>query len=195
MKNEKFAVTKEELENLFSNGNSVSKIARQYEVSYNTVKWWSDKWELTPSIFGYVIKDDKLFKKCPICEKVKEVNDINFNRRKIPSKIRNRGGFKRQSVGICRTCNAKITFNRNQQFKKKCVEYKGRKCQVCGYDKCFSSLDFHHRNPSEKDFQISEVRWKPWPIIKSELDKCDCLCRNCHAELHFLQRENSFDKG
>jgi hypothetical protein len=29
------------------------------------------------------------------------------------------------------------------------VEYKGGKCQKCGYDKCERALTFHHRNPDE----------------------------------------------
>lgn len=70
--------------------------------------------------------------------------------------------------------------------KKQMIEYKGGKCIRCGYNKCPDALDFHHRNPDEKEFSISRygrscsvVKWK------KELDKCDLLCRNCHAELHF----------
>lgn len=194
MKSEKFAITKEELENLFHDGNSVSEVARKYNVSYNAAKWWSDKWKLVPSKFGYVFRDGKMFKKCPKCEETKEVNETNFVMKKFQV-VRKRGGFERQSVGECRQCGVKRTFENHQSFKKKCVEYKGGKCMNCGYDKCFASLDFHHRTPSEKSFSVSGVRWKPWKIIKPELDKCDCLCRNCHAELHFLQSENRLVNG
>jgi hypothetical protein len=45
------------------------------------------------------------------------------------------------------------------------------------------ALTFHHRDPSEKDFAISGTSWA-WDRIKKELDKCDLLCMNCHAERH-----------
>ena len=67
--------------------------------------------------------------------------------------------------------------------KKKSVEYKGGKCIICGYNKHYSALDFHHRNPKDKDFQISGGT-KSFENLKKELDKCDLLCKNCHAEVH-----------
>lgn len=72
-----------------------------------------------------------------------------------------------------------------KQIKKWAVEYKGGKCERCGYDKCIAALDFHHRNPNEKDFAISDKNIKlNWEDIKKELDKCELLCSNCHREEH-----------
>lgn len=62
------------------------------------------------------------------------------------------------------------------------VEYKGGKCSLCGYDKSYAALQFHHRNPKEKSFSISNPKTRSWEKIKIELDKCDILCSNCHAE-------------
>lgn len=71
------------------------------------------------------------------------------------------------------------------------LEYKGNKCQNCGYDKCIDALEFHHTNPQEKDFSISDRKLVlDWNKIKIELDKCILLCANCHRELH-----SSFNKG
>ena len=28
----------------------------------------------------------------------------------------------------------------------------GNKCQICGYNKCDSALEFHHLDPSQKEF-------------------------------------------
>lgn len=74
--------------------------------------------------------------------------------------------------------------NFRQRLKNKCIEYKGGKCIICGYDKCNRSLDFHHRNSDEKDFEIGSSKILNWNKIKIELDKCDLLCKNCHGELH-----------
>lgn len=67
--------------------------------------------------------------------------------------------------------------------KQKCVDYKGGKCEKCGYCKSLNALDFHHTDPDEKDFQIGGSR-RSWETVRSELDKCLLLCANCHREEH-----------
>lgn len=69
--------------------------------------------------------------------------------------------------------------------KLKAIAYKGGKCQRCGYDKCVAALDFHHRDPSEKEFQWVRLRRLRWDRVLAELDKCDLLCANCHREVHY----------
>ena len=72
-----------------------------------------------------------------------------------------------------------------QLIKKWALEYKGNKCQLCGYNKCIEALEFHHNNPNEKEFIISDRNLVlDWQQIKHELDKCSLLCANCHRELH-----------
>lgn len=70
--------------------------------------------------------------------------------------------------------------------KKKMVEAFGGKCCMCGYDRCISSLDFHHLDPSTKEFGLGSIRGNPksWEKIINELKKCVCVCKNCHSEIH-----------
>ena len=77
-------------------------------------------------------------------------------------------------------------FMKKRREKKKieAINYKGGKCEKCGYQKCISSMHFHHRDPKKKEFQISSKDAK-WNIVKKELDKCDLLCANCHHELEY----------
>ena len=70
-----------------------------------------------------------------------------------------------------------------QKTKLKAIEYKGGKCQICGYNKCIRSMQFHHLNPNEKDFGISGGT-KSFQRIQPELDKCILVCANCHGEIH-----------
>jgi hypothetical protein len=93
--------------------------------------------------------------------------------------------FKRNA--ICNDCLAKRAKVARHKLKQLCVDYLGGKCKQCGYNKCLAALDFHHRDPNEKDFEIGRAkgRAKSFEEMKSELDKCDLLCRNCHAEAHF----------
>jgi hypothetical protein len=85
--------------------------------------------------------------------------------------------------------------------KEACVEFKGSRCQMCGYPGCIAALVFHHRDPKKKKFAISvavsgngspsgvKLRdlWtkddKMTPLLRRELRKCDLLCARCHAEV------------
>jgi hypothetical protein len=75
---------------------------------------------------------------------------------------------------------------RKYRYKRKikCVEYLGGKCSRCGYDKSLRALVFHHRDPEEKEYGMTQLQNKSWVKAKVELDKCDLLCSNCHAEVH-----------
>lgn len=74
-----------------------------------------------------------------------------------------------------------------RQLKVRAVQYKGGKCEVCGYAKYIGALDFHHRDPNTKDFAISSKNVK-WETLVGELDKCRLLCANCHREIHAEER-------
>ena len=80
--------------------------------------------------------------------------------------------------------NCKLTQFR-RELKIKAVNYKGGCCELCGYKKCVQALDFHHKDPNEKDFGIAASgQTRSWTKLMLELDKCALVCRNCHAELH-----------
>jgi len=70
-----------------------------------------------------------------------------------------------------------------QRKKVELVEYKGGKCEHCGYNKSVRALTFHHLDPTKKDFAISGKSWSMDKLTK-EVDKCIMLCANCHAEEH-----------
>jgi len=60
------------------------------------------------------------------------------------------------------------------------------RCSLCGYNKCFWAIDFHHREPSEKLFAICSILHLSVTEARVlELGKCDALCRNCHYEIHY----------
>lgn len=81
----------------------------------------------------------------------------------------------------CTTCRGNERRGKN---RTKAIDYKGRKCQLCGYDKCKWSMDFHHIEPSKKSFNIGSKIQCSWEKLKAELDKCILICRNCHGEIH-----------
>lgn len=101
-------------------------------------------------------------------------------------------------MNYCKKChNARLAKN-VREFKLRCVEHKGGKCEFCGYKKCIAALEFHHIDPSEKEFLIARAPKKGFSdIVKLELDKCLLLCSNCHREEHYrinLEKFIEFDK-
>lgn len=89
----------------------------------------------------------------------------------------------------CKKCRSEAVQNARRKIKEKLVAYKGGKCEKCGYDKCIGALEFHHLDPNEKKFQISNPNVKSFEKLKTEVDKCILLCSNCHRELHFEESE------
>jgi 5-methylcytosine-specific restriction endonuclease McrA len=79
----------------------------------------------------------------------------------------------------------KAVSKRRKLLKEKAISYLGGKCTSCGYSKCADALEFHHIDPTQKDFGISyKGVTRSWEKIKNELDKCMLVCSNCHKEIH-----------
>lgn len=106
----------------------------------------------------------------------------------------------------CKTCSAKaarkayekikanpellsaryaVDAKRRQETKRKAVDYKGNKCYDCGNTFADCVYDFHHLDPSQKDFTIAKKSYANFESIKAELDKCVLLCANCHRIRHY----------
>jgi hypothetical protein len=66
----------------------------------------------------------------------------------------------------------------------------GGECMICGYSKCIAALQFHHREPKDKKFSITDFLWGKTSgfnkeDFENEVLKCDLVCSNCHAEIHY----------
>ena len=59
----------------------------------------------------------------------------------------------------------------------------------CGCNK-FYLIDFHHINPSEKEYNISDNSHAKFETLLKEIEKCIPLCSNCHREFHYLNEHN-----
>lgn len=94
--------------------------------------------------------------------------------------LRTEGGFR------CRKCAVEAVERRRRKIKRDALEFLGGKCQRCGYDRCGAALEFHHRDPKGKDFEITKSM--SWDKILVELKKCDLLCSNCHREEHNAEK-------
>ena len=100
---------------------------------------------------------------------------------------------KTHSQGVmpyCKSCFNNLCIERWIQRKLDAIEYKGCKCERCNLkveDSHYSVFEFHHLNPLEKDYDWTKLRLRTWNDIKTELDKCQLLCANCHRIVHALE--------
>lgn len=116
-------------------------------------------------------------KSCTQCLEVKSLCSFYFKGKKDNNRL----------MAECKVCFNLRSMKRYEERAKFIISLKGGCCLLCGYDKCIAALEFHHVDPTQKEFQISK-RWSMSDDrIKEEIDKCVLLCSNCHRETHFRQ--------
>ena len=94
----------------------------------------------------------------------------------------------------CPICRLEQRREHSLKMKQKAVNYLGGKCQVCGFDENTACLDFHHLDPTQKEFDISKKCRSTWKNLKPELDKCILVCKNCHTMIHYTHLSKEKDK-
>lgn len=74
-------------------------------------------------------------------------------------------------------------YNTKRYHKRMAImhDYLGGRCVICGTQ---LSLEIHHKNPNEKEFDIAKHFSKPWEELGEELDKCELRCQTHHKEAH-----------
>jgi hypothetical protein len=147
-------------------GLSTRQIGKSLNKSQSSIKHWLNK---------YNLKTIQSFEKPHLCEDCGEDDPQNF--------------YSRQKQK-CKKCHNKRTAQDGKNKRIKGIELLGGSCQVCGYNKCSSALEFHHIDPTIKDVNYSTMRGWTFSRIKKELDNCILLCANCHREEHERLRQN-----
>ena len=137
----------------------------------------------------------KTEKECKRCKHVKPINDFPLNSPDIKGR--------RYYMSKCKKCMSasvkpyvqkymkgnpeKVKIyqkNTNLKRTKLLAELRSEGCLKCE-EKRHYMIDFHHLEPSKKDISISDASISK---IKSESKKCILLCRNCHAEFHYMEK-------
>ena len=117
---------------------------------------------------------------CITCKEEKSDSNFYKNKRKV-------AGGKKYLTSNCKECEKKRNLATIRKLRQLFLSYKGGKCSICGYDKCYWALELHHRDSKEKEIMIGKLR-NFNEKTKNELDKCDLVCSNCHREIHFGQK-------
>lgn len=69
-------------------------------------------------------------------------------------------------------------------------------CERCG-ENDHRCLEFHHRNPDDKLFEVSSKAGKGYGVetILKEIAKCDVVCANCHRKLTYDIQKSSRNRA
>lgn len=91
-------------------------------------------------------------------------------------------------------CSQCLNTKRKQKHYEKITEILAEAgqvpaCVMCGYNKNWSALCFHHMDADEKDFEINKAKTFSKARLRIEIEKCALLCHNCHMEVHYPQNE------
>jgi hypothetical protein len=167
----------EVLKKYLLDGYSLNQISKITGKSLTSIRYWKNKYSLK-SFYKTFKEQEKIeygeTRYCPKCKK--DIKTDNFHNRRGKS----------NSSSYCKNCTNEKTLERMRKLKSQMIEYKGSSCVRCGYDRYQGALEFHHLDPKEKDFNLSNLKKYSFDErVKLELDKCILVCSNCHREIHY----------
>jgi transposase-like protein len=162
-------IARETLEPLVTEGLSVQQIAERLGRGGTTVRYWLRKHELVTvhaMLASIADRPAGLLRRC-----------------------RKHGYTRHVAVGggsryRCTRCRVEAVTARRRRVKAVLVSEAGGRCCLCGYERFAGALQFHHRDPGEKAFGLSN-RGLAHSIARARLEaeKCVLVCANCHAEI------------
>jgi hypothetical protein len=126
---------------------------------------------------------------CVVCKQIKPEEDFNWRNKSQ--------GLRKNNCKPCdREMKRRFYVNHREQVIAENVDRNLRKkqtfqswkqslsCCMCG-ETDEACLDFHHKDPTQKEFLISKlVTNSSFEKLKAELSKCVCVCANCHRKIH-----------
>ena len=93
----------------------------------------------------------------------------------------------------CKECHSGFMKIKYQEKKDLVQELKSKDtCTKCGENRGYV-LDYHHIDPTEKENTVARMTSNNYTLDKvmDEIQKCICLCSNCHREFHYLEHKNN----
>lgn len=125
-------------------------------------------------------------KYCLKCSPFGDHNTSKLEVRKLAGKktknCTNCGKEHDQKANLCFMCYSR---HRLKLRLEKVQSIVGDVCWICGYDKTWRNICFHHIDPKTKLFCLTsrELTLK-WDRVLTEMKKCILVCANCHGEIH-----------
>ncbi len=156
------------LEELVAEGLSTRQIAERLERSQATVRHWLGTFGLSTRRRRprHVDDESQVHRECP-------THGLTiYTRYGVNDSYR------------CLECRKARVIARRRRIKEILVEEAGGACVLCGYDRYIGALQFHHVDPTTKEFGIAlNGAARSLDRARAEARKCVLVCGNCHAEV------------
>jgi transposase len=166
-------VDADRLRDLIESGATIREAAAELSVGYSTVRHWLGRLGLETQIVRRRRAEQKA-----------RANGAHGVRLVCPRHGRTifvsrpDGGYR------CGKCRIEAVGRWRRRVKQRLVQRAGGSCAICGYSRYHGALQFHHVDPSSKEFSISRNgTTRSYAEVRAEADKCALLCANCHAEI------------
>lgn len=161
------------LEECLAEGMSLEAIGKRVGKHESTVSYWLKKHGLEAAR-----AEKHMAKGAPSKEEMERLLAAGLSLREIARRL------DRSLATIRHWADKERVAQRRRSIKRKLVEEAGGKCLLCGYDRCQQVLEFHHLDPSLKEFQLSHNgATRSLARSRAEARKCILLCANCHREV------------
>jgi transposase len=161
-------IPKEQLAALVDRGLSVRQISDEVGMSASTVRHWLRRHELLTARARQprtALTGEQFLAVCTVH------GETIFQVRV--------GGSRR-----CLKCRSEAVMRRRRRMKEIRVAEAGGRCVLCGYDRYLGGLEFHHLDPSTKEFSLGAAGvTRSIERARAEARKCVLLCATCHAEV------------
>jgi transposase len=166
-------IEREQLERLIEAGRTQREMAAELGVGHGTIRYWLTRFGLRSDAKGrrshrQQARDDGFL---VIQDECSRHGSTDFF-------LEGRGIYR------CKRCRQERVVRRRKRLKEILVAEAGSRCSLCGYDRHIGALHFHHLDPLEKRFSLSERGLtRSLERCRAEAAKCVLLCGNCHAEV------------
>lgn len=160
--------SRDELERLLRLGMSLREIAKEMDRSLATIRHWMKRYELKAPPHRHTR---------PQGGSRQTTLDCRWHGR-TDFVMEGRGSYR------CKQCRMDRVARRRREIKRTLVTEAGGRCIICGYEKHLEALQFHHLDPSTKQFHLGQGGVsRSLARCRAEARKCALLCANCHAEV------------
>jgi transposase len=175
----KGSIDLERLRTLLDKGMSIRSVAEELDAGYSTVRYWIRRLgietdRMTRGRESAMAKQAglrKAYLRCP-----RHGHTTFF--------ARSEGGFR------CAKCSTAAVSERRRAVKRLLVEEAGGSCAICGFSGHPAALQFHHRDPTQKEFHLGQKgHSRSLDRMRAEAKKCVLLCATCHALVEAGVRE------
>lgn len=115
-------------------------------------------------------------KTCTICGKGLDPQQVKY----CSVSCKSKGHYQKKT-------NSNTTYSQFRRYdlrKKELIYSMGGGCSVCGYNKNYAALDFHHLRDKSFNLDARRIGNSSFEALKAEAAKCILLCANCHREEH-----------